>query len=87
MQDDSFLNRCFEESIKLRHAQFIMLSVLCTMVMVARSTSKIDQFHVVRYCFLDDAICLCGSYDIAHKYVFVFNNYDRSCTFHSINYS
>ena len=24
---------------------------------------------------------------IAHKHVFVFNNYDRSCTFHSINYS
>ena len=24
---------------------------------------------------------------IAHKHVFVFNNYDRSCTFHSINYT
>ena len=24
---------------------------------------------------------------IAHKHVFVFNNYDKSCMFHSINYS
>ena len=23
----------------------------------------IDQFHVLRYCFLNDALCLCGSYD------------------------
>ena len=23
----------------------------------------IDQFHVLRYCFLNNVICLCGSYD------------------------
>ena len=23
----------------------------------------IDQFHVLRYCFLNNALCLCGSYD------------------------
>ena len=23
----------------------------------------IDQFHAVRYCFLNNALCLCGSYD------------------------
>ena len=23
----------------------------------------IDQFQVLQYCFLNDALCLCGSYD------------------------
>ena len=46
----------------------------------------IEVFHVVRYCFLNNALCLCESL-IAHKHAFVFNNYDRSCTFHSFSYS
>ena len=25
--------------------------------------NAIDQFHVVRHCFLNNALCLCGSYD------------------------
>ena len=43
----------------------------------------IDQFHAVRYRLVNKALCLCESYDCT-SHAFVFNNYDRSCTFHSV---
>ena len=57
---------------------------------LAFSQTTIDLFHVVRYCFLNNSLSADYVYAelmIAHKHVFVFNNYDRSCTFHSFSYS
>ena len=50
--------------------------ILCTNITLAPMIG-IDQFHVLRYCFLNNVICN-ADLMIAHKHVFVFNNYDRS---------
>ena len=42
----------------------------CTQLVISCNNSSlsyalgmfIDQFHVLRYCFLNNALCLCGSY-------------------------
>ena len=56
-----------------RFTLLVTVNTFCVYVFFA----AIDQFHVLRYCFLNNVICN-ADLMIAHKHVFVFNNYDRS---------
>ena len=67
---------CHLDNVCVNHVMYA--DDICLMAPSPAALQKlIDQFHVLRYCFLNNVICN-ADLMIAHRHVFVFNNYDRS---------